>query len=141
MTVSPGAWHARSRGARRFRRHARAAALESAPVRPLGWPPGGARASGGEEREVWLALAAQDGQVDLDPRDPARLGEHLRLRLDHLSGEHAAAAGHGGVLAQAVEIARELLDRVDRADALDFDRDPAVRLVAAHEVHGPDVGR
>ena len=40
-----------------------------------------------------------------------------------------------------LEVARELLDRVDRADALDLHRDPAVVVVAAHQVDRPDVRR
>ena len=55
-------------------------------------------------------------------QDPATLGER-RVALDHL------------------EVARELLDRLDRPDALDLDGDPAVVLVAAHEVDRPDVRR
>ena len=35
---------------------------------------------------------------------------------------------------------RQLLDRLDRPDPLDLDRDPAVLLVAAHEVDRADVG-
>src|SRR5690349_19759772 len=71
-----------------------------------------------EQHEVRLALAAQHGEVDLDPGDPARLGEHPRLRLDRLRREHAAAAAERRVGAQPLEIAGELLDRVDRPDAL-----------------------
>ena len=41
----------------------------------------------------------------------------------------------------ALQVARELLDGVDRPHALDLDRDPAVLGVAAHEVHRPDVRR
>ncbi len=40
-----------------------------------------------------------------------------------------------------LEIASELLDGVDRPEALDLDRDPAVALVPAHQVDGADVGR
>src|SRR4051794_30046633 len=43
-----------------------------------------------EEHEVRLALAAQDLEIDLDPADPARLGEHARLGLDDLGGQDAA---------------------------------------------------
>ena len=67
-----------------------------------------------EQREVRLALAAQHREVDLDAGDPARLGQHARLRLDLLRGEHAAAVGHRRVAADALEVARELLDGVDR---------------------------
>ena len=52
---------------------------------------------GAEERQLGLALAAQDREVDLDPRDPARLGQDAGLRLDRLRGEDAAAVGHRGV--------------------------------------------
>ena len=43
--------------------------------------------------------------------------------------------------AHALQVAGELLDGVDVADALDLDGDPAVVLVAAHQVDGADVGR
>ena len=46
-----------------------------------------------EQDEVGLALAAQDRGVDLDAVDPARLGQHARLRLDLRGGQHAAAGG------------------------------------------------
>src|SRR4051794_26647649 len=94
-----------------------------------------------EERQVRLALAAQHGEVDLDPADAARLGQHARLRLDDLGGEHAAARAGRRVLADALQITRELLDGLDRSDALDLDGDPLVLGVAAHQVDGPDVGR
>ncbi len=71
-------------------------------------------ASGGEEREVRLALAAQDGEVDLDAADPAGLGEHARLRLEDLGGEHTAACAHGGIELDPLEVAVQLLDGVER---------------------------
>ena len=40
-----------------------------------------------------------------------------------------------------LQVTRELFDRVDRADALDLDRNPVAAFVAAHEVDGADVGR
>ena len=40
----------------------------------------------------------------------------------------------------SLEITRELLDRVDRADALDLDGHPVTALVAAHEIDRADVG-
>ena len=55
--------------------------------------------------------------------------------------EHAAHAGHPRLGADPLEVARQLLDGVDRGDALDLDRDPAVLGVAAHQVDGADVGR
>src|SRR4051812_19731704 len=94
-----------------------------------------------EEDEVRLALAPQHREVDLDAVDPARLGQHARLRLDELRGEDAAARRRRRVAADALEVARELLDRVDRADALDLDGEPLVVAVAAHEVDGADVRR
>src|SRR3954454_13563115 len=78
-----------------------------------------------EQGELGLALAAQHLQIDLDPGDPARFGQHARLRLDRLCGEHAAAGGHRRILLEPLEVARELLDGVDRPDALDLHRDPA----------------
>src|SRR3954447_16148408 len=94
-----------------------------------------------EEGERGLALPAQHLEVDLDPADAARLRQHPRLRLDDLRGEDASAFAERRVKPDALEVAGELLDRVDRADALDLDRDPLVVLVAAHEVDGPDVRR
>ena len=44
-------------------------------------------------------------------------------------------------LADALEVPRQLLDRVDGSDALDLNRDEFVLVVAAHQVHRPDVGR
>ena len=73
--------------------------------------------------------------------EPARLGQHAGLRLDDLRREHAAAVGLRRVQPDALEVARELLDRVDRPDALDLDRDPAVLVVAAHQVDRADVRR
>ena len=46
-----------------------------------------------------------------------------------------------GSSADPLQVAGQLLDGVDRADALDLDGDPLVPLVAAHQVHGPDVRR
>ena len=93
-----------------------------------------------EQRQVGLAVAAQHARVDLHAVDPARLRQHARLRLDPLGGEHAAAGGEARLERQPLEVARELLDGVDRGHALDLHRHPAVVGVAAHEVHGPDVG-
>src|SRR5262245_47750234 len=45
-------------------------------------------ASGNEERQLWLALAAEHREVDLDAGQSARLGEHHRLGCDLLCGEH-----------------------------------------------------
>ena len=50
---------------------------------------------------------------------------------------HPARAGSS---ADPLEVARELLDGVDRPDALDLDRDPAVVYVTAHQVDRTDVG-
>ena len=51
---------------------------------------------------------------------------------------HDAIAGSQ---ADALDVARQLLDGVDRRDPLDLDGDPGVLGVAAHEVDGADVGR
>ena len=69
-----------------------------------------------EERERGLALAAQLREVDLDPGDPARLGQHARLRLDDLRRQHAAAVRLARVQPDPLEVAGELLDGVDRPD-------------------------
>src|SRR5207302_1994034 len=74
-----------------------------------------------EERQLGLAFAAQHGEVDLHARDPALIRERDRLRLDRLRDEVAAAVGARLVGADAVEVARQLLDGVDRPDTLDLD--------------------
>src|SRR5581483_567443 len=94
-----------------------------------------------EERELRFSLAAQERQVDLDTADAARLGERDRLRLQALRGEDAAARLLCRVGTDEAEVARQLLDRLDRADALDLDGDPLALLVPAHEVDGPHLGR
>src|SRR3954447_21667670 len=93
----------------------------------------------GEQLQIRLSLAAQHRQVDLCAGDPTRLGEPPRLRLDHLRGEHAAAGAEPGRLADALEVAAELLDRLDRADALDLDGHVGLVAIQAHQVHGADV--
>src|SRR4051794_32887329 len=93
----------------------------------------------GEERQFRLALASEGGEVELGGADPPCVRERPRLRLELLRGEDAAAGRAGRVEADALEVARELLHRVDRADALDLDGDPASVLVATHEVDGPEV--
>ena len=72
---------------------------------------------------------------------PREVGEHPRLRLEDLRGEHAAAVGHRRIQLDALEVAVQLLDGVDRGHPLDLDGHPAVLAVAAHEVDGADVGR
>ena len=42
--------------------------------------------------------------------------------------------------ADEAEVARQLLDRLDRPDPLDLDRDPAVVAVAAHQIDRADLG-
>src|SRR3954452_8486495 len=66
----------------------------------------------GEERQIRLSLAAQHRQVDLGTRDPTRLREPPRLRLEHLRGEHTAAGTEPRRLADALEVAAELLNRL-----------------------------
>ena len=46
-----------------------------------------------EERQVGLALAAQEPEVDLGAADAARLGERDGLRLQPLRREDPAAGG------------------------------------------------
>src|SRR5258706_3022823 len=98
-------------------------------------------ALGREERQLRLALAAQQREVDLDEADPARLRKRVRLRLALLGREDAAAALFRRIEPDALEIAAELLDSVDRDGPLDFDRHPAALGVAAHQVDGAEVGR
>src|SRR5438067_552043 len=96
--------------------------------------------SGREQRQVRLALAAEQREVDLDAADAARLGKCYRLRLQLLRSENPAASTLGRVLADEAEIARQLLDGLDRRDPLDLDGDPFTALVAAHQVDRADVG-
>src|SRR6266516_5205561 len=99
------------------------------------------RSSGREERQVRHALSAQEREVDLDAADPARLGECDRLRLQLLRREDASASLLRRVLADEGEITRQLLDRLDRRDALDLDGDPLAALVAAHQIDRTDLRR
>src|SRR5262249_31042505 len=55
--------------------------------------------------------------------------------------EDAAGGRAGRVDSDPLEVTTELLDGVDRPDALDLDRDPPALRVTAHEVDGPDVRR
>ncbi len=82
--------------------------------------------------------AAELVVVDLDPAEPARLGEHPRLRLDRLGDEHPAHLAERGVELQAFDVAGELLDPVDLAAPLDLDRDDLADRVAADEVDRTD---
>ena len=54
------------------------------------------RSSAGEQRQLGLALAAQDGEIDLDPTQATRLGERARLLDDLLRREDAADAAIPG---------------------------------------------
>src|SRR5947207_10247018 len=94
-----------------------------------------------EQSQIGLALAAQDVEIHLHAVDPAGLGEHARLRLDRLRREHAAARLERRVASDPLEIAGQLLHRLDSGDAFDLDRDPAVRSVATHQIDRTDVGR
>src|SRR5436305_6471986 len=96
--------------------------------------------SGGEQRQIRLALAAEKREVDLDAANTARLRERDRLRLQLLRGDNPSARALGRVLADETEIARQLLDGLDRRDPLDLDGDPFIALVAAHQVDRADVG-
>ena len=80
-------------------------------------------------------------EVDLGAANLARLCERDRLRAEPLCGQDAAAARRRRVDPDTLQVAAELLDRLDRPHALDLDRDPAALRVAAHEVDGADVGR
>src|SRR5439155_1844314 len=67
--------------------------------------------------------------------------ERQRLRLEALSGQHAAAGRAHRIEPDPLEVARELLDGVDRRDPLDLHGHPLAVRIAAHEVDRPDVGR
>src|SRR5947209_20517656 len=97
--------------------------------------------SRGEERELRLALAAEHLQVDRRAADATRLRERDRLRLDLLRRKDPATARFRRVLADEGEVARQLLDRLDRPDALDLDGDPLPICVLAHEIDGADLRR
>src|SRR5438105_14386123 len=89
---------------------------------------------GGKQRQLGLALSAQDGELDRDTVYAAGLGQRDRLRLQLLGGEDAAAGLARGIEPDALEVTAELLDRVDRGDSLDLDRHPAVAGVPAPNV-------
>src|ERR1019366_8263490 len=103
-----------------------------------GWPRAGR--SGREQAQVGLAISAQDLRIDLHALHPARDREHTCLRLDDLRSQDAPAGAERGIEADALEVAAQLLDGVDRDDPLDLHRDPLVLLVLAHQIDGPDVG-
>ena len=65
-------------------------------------------ASGGEQRQVRLALAAQEREIDLDAADPPGLRERDRLRLQLLRREDAAAPCLRGIGADEAEVAGQL---------------------------------
>src|SRR5215207_7906588 len=92
-----------------------------------------------EQRQVGLAPAPEQVEVDLAGEDPPGVRERRRLRAHLLCDEDAAAAGHRGVEPDPLQVAAQLLDRVHRRDALDLDGDPLVVAVATHQVDGPDV--
>src|SRR6266566_8839428 len=94
-----------------------------------------------EQRQIRLALAAEELEIDLDAADPSRLGKCDRLRLQLLRGEDPTAGALRRVLANEAEIARQLLDRLDRRDPLDLDGNPLPALVAAHQVDRANIGR
>src|SRR5947209_20055195 len=86
-----------------------------------------------EERELRLTLAAQQFQIDFDAPDATRLRECQRLRLDHLRGENPARVSERRISADSLEVARQLLDCVDRRDPLDLDGDPLCVFVLRSE--------
>src|SRR5205085_2035844 len=96
---------------------------------------------GWEGRRLRVPLTAQGSEVDLDAADAARLGERDSLWLQSLRGEDAAAGVLRGIGADEAEVARQLLDGLDRRDALDLDRHPLAVVVAAHQVDRADLGR
>ena len=67
----------------------------------------------GKQRQLGLALAAEHREVDPDARDPTRLGERGRLRLELLGRQDASTARQGGIEPDPLQVARQLLDRVD----------------------------
>src|SRR5205823_4503674 len=94
-----------------------------------------------EERQVGLALAAKQREVDLRAADAAAVCVDERLRPEALSGEDAPHVGERRVEPDAFEVATQLVDGIDRSDALDLDGDPPGVGIAAHEIDRPDVRR
>src|SRR5262245_724391 len=92
----------------------------------------------GEERQLGFAHSAKHVEVDLRAPTAARGRERDRLRLQHLRSEDPTAGCPRRIDADGFEVAGELLDRLDRPDALDLDRDPALVLVPAHQVDRAD---
>ena len=70
--------------------------------------------------------------------DAAVGGEHFRLRLDLLGGEHPGHRREVRIAPQQLEIAGQLLDTVDVAAALDLDGDRAAGGIAQQQVDGTD---
>jgi hypothetical protein len=56
-----------------------------------------------------------------------------------LRDQHTSAFGHRRGQPDALQVAGDLLDRVDRPDPFDLDRHPAIVLVLAHQVDRADV--
>ena len=95
-----------------------------------------------EQRQRRLGGPPDDLEIDLDAVEASCLCEHTGLRLELLRGEQPAAIRELWIEPQALDVARQLLDSLDRpGDALHLDRHPAPIRVAADEIDGPDVGR
>jgi len=84
--------------------------------------------------------AAELVEVDLDPLDPARLGEHAGLGLDPRGHEQAPGGGEAAVAVEALLVSEELLDSGDLAHSLHLHHHRGALAVAAEQVDGPDVG-
>src|SRR5829696_4590205 len=85
----------------------------------------------GEQRQLRLPQAAEDIEIHLDAGDAARGGEGDCLRLELLRREDPPARRLRRVDPDALQVAGELLDGLDRPDPLDLDRNPTVLAVAA----------
>src|SRR6266550_2844131 len=81
-----------------------------------------------------VVQASQHVVVHDRAADPAVEGQHPRLRLDLLGGEDPAHGSQKRVAVEQIEIARELLDAVDLAPALDLDGYRGADGVATHQV-------
>ena len=109
----------------------RRATTSRPPCDPVGAP--AAQASNGRRARARGRRAAASRSTSTQP-SPRASQSVAACGLTLCAARIAAAPRERRVAADHLEVARELLDRLDRPDPLDLDRDPAVVGVAAHQV-------
>ena len=93
-----------------------------------------------EQAGARVVHAAHGVVVEGDAADAAVLGQDAGLGLDGLGGEDALDGGQQRVAVEELEVAGELLDAVDPADALDLHGHGAALGVLGHDVDRADGG-